>query len=79
MYLHIFVQKCRVSQIASNGAGKILVTWMVPYFAVRPSHFHLHLSTFDVRQLRRRRDHDLESIHEEGDVRAGDGCHRFHP
>jgi len=31
----------------------------------KPSHFHLHLSAFDVRQLRKRRE-DLESIHEEG-------------
>ena len=36
MYLHIFVQKCRVSQIASNGAGKILVTWMVPCGEAQP-------------------------------------------
>ena len=45
----------------------------------KPSHFHLHLSAFDVQQLRRRNEQDLESIHEDheegDDVRGWDaGC-----
>eukprot|EP00435_Cladocopium_sp_Y103_P060602 s912_g22.t1 len=33
----------------------------------KPSQFHLQLSAFDVRQLRRRREPDMDSIDEEGD------------